>query len=505
MGRIVIQSMLINWLLIAAATSAAPAYAVAAAGQRAMSVGGWPIPDLTQARPPTSLGDDPVLGRQACPPMIRLDLDSGESEVLLIKRVVKSANGTEWRFETKGDIFWWGGASVSSQDVAAFVAETLPRVIKDRGLTLWPVPKFDVKAESRAVIVTWQSAPKFGPYILDGVPLARSATGDGLSFECAGLYKMASTPQGVTMTPNPAYKIKQAVPTIQVQREVAKMPTGGLWMALRAANTYGGTPWTRLSDDKPKCSATLDLPSATVIAWNPQRGVTGDKALRALLTELTPRGELVRSGAAALGELISAPIPKQHPGYDARLTVRPFNIDNVSASLHKLGYQRQDAYAPRMDKQGKPLRLTLLSASGTPGLAEKVVSDTYSSIGISTTFKSANEASSDAADGVFAAVQFDWPRADLIGTFHSHATDSKPFYRLDDKQLDALLERYALSLTELRPDFAALTAVHRRIFELEPMTVLLQHKACIEVGGGLKLPPKGISIRDPDWFRKLIL
>lgn len=453
-----------------------------------------------------SLGDDPIIGRQACPPIVRLDLASGESEELLVKRVIKNAAGTEWRFEPKGDVFWWNGAVVTSQDLAVFIADVLPRVIEGRGLTLWPVPKFSVETDGdRAAVVTWQEAPKFGPFVLDGVPLAKAAKSEGLAFECAGLYRLATTAQGVTLSPNPAYKVKLSMPIVKIQSSTAKMTTGGSWLALRAASTLGGTPWTRLSDDKPKCTTTLDLPSATVIAWNPKQGAATDQALRALLTELTPRGELVRTGAAALGELISAPIPKQHPGYDPKLSVRPFNIDNVSASLHKLGYQRLDAYAARMDKQGKPLRLTLVAANGEPGLAEKVVADTYSAIGISTTFKSATEVSPDAADGIFATVQLDWPRSDLMGTFHSRAVDPKPFYRLDDQKLDALLELYALSLTEVKPDFAALTAVHRRIFELEPMTVLLQHKACVEAGGGMKLPPKGISVRDPDWFRKLIL
>jgi hypothetical protein len=143
--------------------------------------------------------------------------------------------------------------------------------------------------------------------------------------------------------------------------------------------------------------------------------------------------------------------------------------------------------------------------ASAPGLAEKVVSDTFSSLGISTVYKPVSDMAPGAADGVFAAVQFDWPRADLIGTLHSRAENPAPFYKLNDDQLDALLERYALSTTEEKPDMNALGAVHRRLFELEPMSVLLQHRACVESGGGLKLPSKGINVRDPDWFRKIVL
>jgi hypothetical protein len=32
----------------------------------------------------------------------------------------------------------------------------------------------------------------------------------------------------------------------------------------------------------------------------------------------------------------------------------------------------------------------------------------------------------------------------------------------------------------------------------------MQHKACLEVGGGLALPKSGVDPLDPDWFRPFV-
>jgi hypothetical protein len=49
-----------------------------------------------------------------------------------------------------------------------------------------------------------------------------------------------------------------------------------------------------------------------------------------------------------------------------------------------------------------------------------------------------------------------------------------------------------------------LASIHRRLAALEPATVLLQHKACVDATASLRLPPGNLSQRDPDWFRQLL-
>src|SRR5206468_12717960 len=126
------------------------------------------------------------------------------------------------------------------------------------------------------------------------------------------------------------------------------------------------------------CSRTLDLPYATMIVWNPTRPPTDRKEFRRLLTQLVPRGMLVSAGAAALADVASAPVPRQHPGYDPKVTARPFDIKAAAAALNQLGYRRKSPVSPRTDATGKPLKLTLLAPGGGAGLPEKVIMDSFS-------------------------------------------------------------------------------------------------------------------------------
>ena len=69
---------------------------------------------------------------------------------------------------------------------------------------------------------------------------------------------------------------------------------------------------------------------------------------------MTPRGELLRAGAGSLGNLVSGPLLRAHPGYDRSVLVREFNLDKAQTELDKLGYRRQKPNAPRVDSSEKP-------------------------------------------------------------------------------------------------------------------------------------------------------
>ncbi len=68
--------------------------------------------------------------------------------------------------------------------------------------------------------------------------------------------------------------------------------------------------------------------------------------------------------------------------------------------------------------------------------------------------------------------------------------------------MDRLLEQYAISLTEEAPNFQILRKIHKKLFEMETMTVIVNHHACLKDANGVE---RKINLKDPDWFRKLVL
>src|SRR4051794_19194181 len=120
--------------LVAASTGAASgsttASPAAAGAADTVDVVGWPLPDLQAPAPRLDAGDDPIYGRQACPPLTRLNLAQRKSEELLLKKVVvefsDASRGSVWRLELRPGLFWWSGAPVTADDAAKYVKTVLP-------------------------------------------------------------------------------------------------------------------------------------------------------------------------------------------------------------------------------------------------------------------------------------------------------------------------------------------------------------------------------------------
>lgn len=466
-----------------------------------LAVVGWALPDLSGDAPPADLGDDPVVGRQICPPLSHLDLSEGRSEEVIARKITAAVDGS-WHLELRQGLHWWNGADLKAADVAAFVEQALPQLVQARGSGLWTLPSHTVSTDGEArVVVKWTEPPVFGPFIFDGAPLWQPARGSAYKFQCAGAYRPEKTAFGLALRQTPGYAFKALPPQLDVY-EAGKKPPAPAAFDFRLADQFSGSPDVRPSEQPGSCALVVDLPAATLIAWNTRKGPTADPAFRALLTQLTPRGALIRSGSASLGELLSAPIPRQHPGYNQAVLVRPFDLDGTSSALEKLGYKRAAPEGTRVDRNGKPLVLTIRADRGSASLAAKVIVDAFTSVGIKTQFE--DEKAPGEPDGFLAAVSLDWPRSDLLGNFHSKAVKPDPFWSLSDPELDRLLETYALSLTRASPSFGTLQQIHRKLFELEPVTVLLQHKACLDPRGSPR-PVAKINPKDPDWFRQIIL
>ena len=168
-----------------------------------------------------------------------------------------------------------------------------------------------------------------------------------------------------------------------------------------------------------------------------------------------------------------------------------------------MGYTRPRGDSLRQSHSRRPLTLSLASLRNHPGILEKVLVDSFLAVGIKTRFfPSPEKGERNKMDGVITGAYLDWPELNFLPNFHSRSEKTYPFWPPQDRELDQLLETYALSLTQGRPDFRTLGKVHNLLYILEPVTVLMQHKICLSGPGN---PDYRIDITDPDWFRKIIL
>ena len=490
-----------------------------------LKVIGWPQTLKVEAQPPEWLGDDPFLGRLACPALTRLNLARGGSEPVLLARA--GVTSGEWQFELRPGLRWWNGDAVSVADLEAFLHKHLAEIAKERGAGLWDVPSstFSTTPKSMVLTVRWDKLPKFGPWILNGVPFFRavpanrvapqssaaSAAEQRLSWECAGLYALRPAAAGWEMVPNSGYAgSRRPILSTQTPPEApSSLPKGSIVFGM--ARDQKDSNALRKAESDVSCRPTVDLPFVSAIVWNIRKDPMSSTELRRVMTQLTPRGELMRAGSALLGELVSAPIPRIHPGYDPGQRVRQYSVDAATKALNRLGFKRDRADAPRRDRAGQPMKLVIGMDGSGGGLVGKVIADAFALVGIAVEFRVlANSSGSfftnteTDVDGVITTVQLPWPGSDFLQTFHTKARATGPFLPLNNEQLDRDLEAYALSLTTERPEFSLLRRIHDRLYELEPMTSLFQHRACLrrigDSGSVARIDP-----RDPDWMRKLIL
>ena len=209
-----------------------------------------------------------------------------------------------------------------------------------------------------------------------------------------------------------------------------------------------------------------------------------------------------------MGVLVSAPILRIHPGYLTSGNILSYSLETADQLLSGAGYLQPSIGASRNTPAGKTMRLRVGVLSGNRHEAiEKIISDSVASLGIEMAFV---EIKTDSVglelDGVLAGIALPWPSLDLFDTFHSKRVMNRggfPFYQLNDQALDESLFTYREALTKGQPRFDLLSAVHARLLEVEPWSVLESHQVCL-AAKGIELRGRP-SLLDPDWFRRQVV
>lgn len=483
----------------------------------AVQVEGWPdsapgsIEDLDSA----SMLSHPVWGRLTCPALTRLNLMKQASETYLLRSLAMTQTSgiTRWELELRTGLKWWDGDPFTAQDVKTLLERDLRPIVMRHIPNLSNPPNFNVTVhEPYRLVVQWSEAPSFGPYILNYLPVRKPSSPKG--FQCVGLYRIQQNESQVQLILNrPSPTLPERVSFVGQPgmsspdgrvKDKTKPIKGTVSLKFGYSSDFSGSPTSRLPDESVKCERPLDLPVMTAISWNPQSPLLSKPEVRQALTTAAPRGTLLRAGAGFLGDLVSAPILRAHPGYDRNTVIRPHDYALADRLLTSQGYRRPNLNSTRLISQGHPFELTIGIPHSAPDLLVKVLSDSFAAIGIRSHFVSPKSSPATTLDGNLMAVVLPWPDGDLRRIGLGYPSENKDIFHWSDPALNPLLDKYARSLSYEKPDFGELMAIHRRVYELEPFTILMQHRSCLTIAGLQRVLPNKIFIRNPDWFHELL-
>ncbi len=446
---------------------------------------GWYYPTIDFTQHPQANYDDPIFHHLGCPTLTRLDLSKGESRPELLSREISIHDNLIWELEFQSDLNWWSGEKATTEDLKTWLENDLAEFLKNNANYLGEAIPFHIlKEEKNKLKIVWKKTPVFGPYVFNFlVPWKKRATKNKNqpSWECLGQYKIEnSNEQGYEL----ASTYHNQKINVLYKEEIKKDERQ---INFSMAHLYDGGPWQRLSDEKIACDAWVDVPVISMIEWNQTTELTQSSAMRKIFTQSIPRGELLRTGAGGLGDLVSAPILRTHPGYNKKVLVRPFDGEKSKKQLMELGWAQKFYDTPRILPL-KNSRLNLLTMSDeNAGVTEKIISDAMTTLGIDVNI---DKDHSKNYHGVIKGVFLTFPYL---------------YFHLEDPH--HLMKNYFLSLTEKKPNFNLLQKVHEKFYEEEQATVLMQHRSCV-TWSGLNISKKqyanGIDINQPGWLTEII-
>ncbi len=440
------------------------------------------MPKLPKDKVPYWVGSDPIIGRLACPPFSRLNLKTRHSEGLFFKHVqaLENSGKTSWTYDLRNGIYWWSGQEVSSKDVKEFFEKNIDRVHAEKSLGTWPLPAYEVSMAEDKITIHWAAKPVFGPYFLNGIPFARSHSGQELGYECAGTYVLqGSEGDDYYLKASPRYGVSEHS-TLTVSPKA--VPTSDL-----VFNAAG-------EQQHLDCKQKVSLPWISGIAWNPKEVPV---AIRPLLTMALPRGALLRQAGGYLGELSTSLIPRAHPGYDNSLSLRRFDLEFAEQSLEHSGFGAKLEHSAV--KKGRAV--FYIESPLKESILHKVIEDCFFTLNILVNFVAPGSVPKESLHGRLVSFILDGPDLNLLAELHSKAAGNV-LWPMIGGELDQALERQALASTQAAPDFTASTDLHKMLYKLEPVSVFFQHDTCVQSKKALDFAK--VKTSDPDWFRTLV-
>lgn len=481
-------------LFVSLAFQAATSFG-AASQVKTIKVAGWPLNVSTL--PEALLSRDPLLGNLVCPALSRLNLLELRSEPYLLQKIEQRDD--RWILTPRLGLKWWDGNNVTLSEMEEFLKAELPSAVQREGFGRWKLPAMSFVQESGKLVIQWKSSPDFGPYVLNQIPFSKVNDTNRwqVPFQCVGSLQPDFERERLYFKPHEDTAKLAWLSDVNVEIKSSEGP----YVAFRFGEDLHPSGHKRQLDEALVCSQPLDTPHITLIAWNPNSIWAKEPKFRKSMTHLLPRGALLRSGAGSLGDLVSGPLLRSHPGYNTNLKVPSYDPLLADKLLNSLGYRRsEDGYRRTAEGQLIELKILVSDFEGST-LLRKVLDDSFRALGLKTIF---TQNPGEKVDAKLTSIASSWPDANPSRFLHSQASKTPWPWRYSDQPLDQALDHYAVSLTHEKPDFRLLEKVHELVYKLEPFSILMQHRACVDIqlGKSAKAPQK-VSLRNPDWFSDL--
>jgi ABC-type transport system substrate-binding protein len=463
------------------------------ASETPWTIYGWPLAE--KGFDDILLNQDALMGTYVCPALSRLNLKSGASEPMVLSKITAENGNKTWILTLGDNARWAGGKAIDPSDLAAFISAELSSLVDK---VLGPgikIPQFSTRKDGKSLVVTFEAAPEFGPFIFNRSAFFRRVEG---KIECAGPFEAREEGKDLVLERRSSAKPSKLI----ISRQLTTGPTGAETLSFRFGNELHPPTWERQIEEELSCKLPLDLPVMTMIAWNPEGRYTRLEEFRRAITSILPRGALLRAGAGSLGDLISAPILRSHPGYKKSILVMPYDLKKADAILNGINLVRSEKDGYRRTATGEVLEISIATdPSQNAALLRKILDDSFRALGMRLTMVD-NKAK---ADGILTGIQGNWPENDIAPILHSRQSGKVWPWRYNFPDIDSAILEYNLSLTQQRPDFTLLSKIHELVTKREPFSVLVQHKSCMQYGKSGKAARSQPNIRDPDWIRSAIL
>ena len=416
-----------------------------------------------------------------CPALTRLNLLTQQSEPLLAQKVSINNLQTEWNIFLKPNLKWWNNEQATSEEISKVLQEHLPHLIANINDPSVKNLSWSIHTNKDNIKIIWKTPPNLGIYILNNLPIYRSNNG---KLDCLGRFSLTSNNHKDTLP-----QLADNLGNITFSN--SSFPEARF--DFKFPHRIEFNPRQDAPDRPISCRRPIDFPIISGINWNPHSPLGKLRQFRVAMTHLTPRGSLLRNGAGHLGDLVSAPILRAHPGYNRKVLVRSYNPMTADNILKSIGYTQKNTESKRMTPTGIPMEIRLKSPAGDSLFVIGVIRKSFARLGIQLEIVGPK---TQEYDGTLTGTALNWPSLDLTELL-------APFSQLEkDSLLSKQLAMYRLSLTQKDPDFSILRNIHKNIYDMEPITVLMQHRACLVSMKKTRLPK--ILIRDPDWFMSLI-
>jgi hypothetical protein len=455
------------WVFFAANISAAE-----------LAVSGLSLPRVSESLPDQSIGLHPLAGPLSCPAFFHFDASKSKYESNVFSNVdADSLASKVWKLTVRTDLKWWNGDAVSTDAIVESLTNVLAETVRGTSLTL---PSFKVSNSGTIIHISFDQKPPVGAYALAGWPLFRKAkkTNGAVPFECVGSHAIAiENSNDILLKP-----VRGGGDTIRLTENASSKQSDKTKMLnLRFANSYGGTPWTRMSDEAAKCQEKIDTPFFTYLRWNRSIAPTDNPEFRKILTRLTPRGEILRAAAGSVGDLVSAPISRSSQGYNKKVLVPNFDLRGAAKELDAMGFKRPSPDSPRRLPNGREFTVKIRMAGNAPVITEKTIEDTLTSVGLSVQLLPRNDSTPEQeVTGAFAGAFVSSPEYNLLKLYFPRPPLAFASWSPEIPDLYAKMLAYHQELTYGQVSWTKLQEIHSLIGQSEPLTPLLQNWACID-------------------------